>query len=919
MKYSQLAITAAALLCLAGPASAQGQRLDVSGVVADTTGEGLPQATVVALTREDSVLVKFATSGPKGQFTLRRMVPGEYILQVTYVGFSTLRQNFAITDGDVDVGTVTLREQMSELEEVLVSADHIPFVVKRDTLEYNASAFTTRPGDVVEDLLRRLPGIDVEADGSIKAQGEDVKNVLVDGKEFFAETPTVATKNLPARAVDKVQVYDKPSDQAEFTGIPDGEEEKTIDLLLKEDAKRGVLGNVSGGLGGEQSPVGRYEAKANLNRFSPAVQLSLIGNASNVGRGGFGVADVMSIALGGGTNILVDRVGVSIGGGGSAAGFTESVSAGLNASRDFGEKNWIRSSYFLSSLDRIQDIETQRQELAGLGSSSFADKTEQYESGNLGHNLNVNTQFQFSPGHRVRARSSFRLSSNNALSAGNQQTLGLQRGLVNQATTDYGTDTRSISGSAQVTWRRKISDNGRSIVATGQYSLSDTDMTADLLTRTGLYTSGNVLTWEEVQQEQEQFGKSAGNEQRISLTEPLGGDLSLEVFGERNFRRREEDKRFYDTAGGTRMLNSRSSDAFERTYAYYRAGAQLSRNRETDWLTVGLNVQRARLNGTVTSGRANVAAGFTHLLPSMMYKHTLKERSTIQVRYRASTREPSLQELQPYTNNDNPLRIYVGNPDLVPEYRHRLSGSYRFFDSWSLINVFASTSTTYTRNRIVPTREIDASLRQTVSAVNSDAGWTTRLDVNFGTPIRPLGVELSVENDLSVSTGSEFINAQENASRIIRNTVGLRVRNRSQDVLELQGGVRATFNSTDYSLNEALGQQYVTTRFNATIAWHPTFSWTLRGDFRYQLYDRDVFGDVQNVALVNLGVSRQLLNERAEIELVVRDVFNQNLGVSFTNAATYIQEQRVVSLGRYIMLRFSYRLSAMKGVSIFAK
>ena len=186
-------------------------------------------------------------------------------------------------------------------------------MVKRDTLEYNANAFTTRPGDVVEDLLRRLPGIDVEADGSIKAQGEDVKNVLVDGKEFFAETPTVATKNLPARAVDKVQVYDKPSDQAEFTGIPDGQEEKTIDLLLKEDAKRGVLGNISGGLGGEQAPVGRYQARANLNRFSPAVQLSLIGNASNVGRGGFGLADVMSIGLGGGMNIVSSVSGMAAG------------------------------------------------------------------------------------------------------------------------------------------------------------------------------------------------------------------------------------------------------------------------------------------------------------------------------------------------------------------------------------------------------------------------------------------------------------------------------------------------------------------------------------------------------------------------------------------------------------------------------
>ena len=918
MKNWQPAITLAAFLCLAGPVSAQSQRFDVTGTIVDTTGAGLPQATVVALTREDSVLAKFSTSGPKGRFTLRRMASGEYILQVTYVGFRTLRQDFAIANGDIDVGTVTLREQMSELEEVLVSADHVPFVVKRDTLEYNAAAFTTRPGDVVEDLLRRLPGIDVEADGSIRAQGEDVKNVLVDGKEFFAETPTVATKNLPARAVDKVQVYDKPSDQAEFTGIPDGEEEKTIDLLLKEDAKRGVLGNISGGLGGEQSPVGRYEAKANLNRFSPAVQLSLIGNASNVGRGGFGMADVMSIALGGGMRILADVEGMSIGGG-SAGGFTESMSAGLNAGRDFGNKNWIRSSYFLNSLDRIRDSETQRQELAGPGSSSFAEQFEEYESGNLGHRLNVNTQFQFSPGHQIRTRSNFSLSSNNTLSSGNQQMLGLQRGLLNRATTNYGTDTRSLNGSAQVTWRRKISDNGRSIVATGQYSLSDTDMTADLLTRTGLYTSGNVLTWEEVQQEQEQFGKSSGNEQRISLTEPLGGDLSFEVFGERTFRRREEDKRFYNTAGGTRLLDSRSSDAFERTYAYFRAGAQLSRNRETDWLTFSLNVQRARLDGTVTSGRANVAAGFTHVLPSMMYKNTFRERSTVHVRYRASTREPSLQELQPYTNNDNPLRIYVGNPDLVPEYRHTLSGSYRFFDSWSLINVFASASTTYTRNRIVPTREIDPSLRQTVSAVNSDAGWTNRVDVNFGTPIRPLGIELSVDNDLSISTGSEFINAQENASRIIRNSVGMRVRNRSQDLLELEGGVRATFNYTDYSLNEALGQQYVTTRYNVAIAWHPTYAWTIRGDLRYQLYDRDVFGDAQNVALVNLGLSRQLLSERAEVELVVRDVLNQNLGVSFTNTGTYIQEQRVVSLGRHIMLRFSYRLSAMTGINIFAK
>ncbi len=914
MKY-WLSLTAVlALLWVASPASAQ--RFDVTGVVVDTAGTGLPHATVVALTRPDSMLTKFSTSGPNGQFTLRRLVPGEYIVQITYVGFNTLRQDFAVADQDVDVGMLTLFEQTTELEEVMVSADHVPFVVKRDTLEYNANAFTTRPGDVVEDLLRRLPGIEVQSDGSIKAQGEDVENVLVDGKEFFAETPTVATKNLPAQAVDKVQVYDKPSDQAEFTGIPDGEEEKTIDLLLKEDAKRGVIGNVSGGLGGEQSPISRYETNVSLNRFSPAVQLSLFGNANNVGRGGYGTVDLIGGVLGGFSEVFVFGNGF---GSNPTGGFSESVNLGLNASRDFGKKNWIRSSYFLNSLNQLQDSETQRQELAGLQASAFADETRYNNSSNLGHILNLNTQLQLSPGHQIRTRSSFRLSSNSLISSGNQQTLGQGHTLLNEAASNYDTDKRSLNGSASITWRKKISENGRSLVATGRYSLSDTDMTADLLTQTGLYTSGNVMTWEEVQQEQEQYGQSATDQQRLSLTEPLGGELSLEVFGERNYRRREEDKRFYNTAGTGRMLDSRLSDAFERTYTYYRAGVQLSRNRTTDWLTFNLNLQRSNLRGTVTSGKANVAAGYTHVLPSMMYKQTFGERSTVHVRYRASTREPSLQELQPYTDNDNPLRIYTGNPDLVPEYSHTLSGSYRFFDSWSLINVFASASTTYTRNRIVPTRIIDASLRQMVSAVNSDAGWTSRANVNFGTPVRPLGIEISLDNDLSISTGSEFINAAENESRIVRNSIGVRISNRSQDILQLEGGVRTTFNHTEYSLNTDLGQQYVNTRFNAEIAWHPTYAWTIQADFRYQMYDRDIFGEAQNIALVNLTVSRQLLNERAEIELVMRDVFNQNLGINFTNTANYIQEQRIASLGRYVMLRVSYRLSATQGFSIFGK
>ena len=195
---------------------AQNGRFDVSGVVTDSAGVGLQGATVVALTRADSVLTKFATSSSDGSFTLRRVPEGDYILQITFVGFQTWRKDITVSEQDFDAGTATLDISVAELDELVVSAEHIPIVIKKDTLEYNAAAFATRPNAVVEDLLRRLPGVEVDADGNIKAQGEDVQQVLVDGKEFFGNDPKMATKNLPANAIDKVQVYDKKSEKRLF-------------------------------------------------------------------------------------------------------------------------------------------------------------------------------------------------------------------------------------------------------------------------------------------------------------------------------------------------------------------------------------------------------------------------------------------------------------------------------------------------------------------------------------------------------------------------------------------------------------------------------------------------------------------------------------------------------------------------------
>ncbi|HMB93504.1 MAG TPA: carboxypeptidase regulatory-like domain-containing protein, partial [Rhodothermales bacterium] len=211
-------------LSMARPGLAQ-SRVNVTGFVTDSTDVGLEGATVVALQAADSVLVSFGVTRPDGAFRLRRMPAGDYLLQVTFVGFAPFEQAITVGEEDLAVGRLPLKEAVSDLDELVISAEHVPILIKSDTLEYNAAAFNTRPNANVEELLKRLPGVEVERDGSIKAQGEDVKQVLVDGKEFFGKDPTIATRNLPADAVDKVQVYDKKSEMAEFTGVDDGQEE----------------------------------------------------------------------------------------------------------------------------------------------------------------------------------------------------------------------------------------------------------------------------------------------------------------------------------------------------------------------------------------------------------------------------------------------------------------------------------------------------------------------------------------------------------------------------------------------------------------------------------------------------------------------------------------------------------------------
>ncbi len=912
------ALTVSGVL-LADPAQAQSSRFDVNGVVADSAGTGLQGAMVVAVTRADSVLTKFASTNRNGAFTLRRLPAGEYILQVTSVGYQPFRKDFSVTDANVDAGTVNLNVAALELDPLFVTAELLPIVVKRDTIDYAANAFATRPHATVEDLLRRLPGVEVAADGSIKAQGEDVQNVLVEGKEFFGSDPTIATKNLPADAVERVQVYDKQSDMAEFTGIPDGDEERTINLQLKDGAKNGYFGRMAGGLGADAGsyaalePQGddqaRYDGTFSINRFSLTTQLAAIANVNNVSQAGFSWADYQNF-IGGAQGLAAEAAraggGVQVGGG-RDDGFTETLALGLNASRDFGAKSWIRTSYFLSSLDNLQNRAVQQQQLLGSEVSSLVDQSSNETTDNLTHRLDLNAQYTFAEGHDVRLRAGLTKSSSSLSTVGFQETQDATGLPLNTAATDHAFKGNDLGGSAQLTWRKRLSEGGRTIVAEARANLNEPDLSADLSSTTGTPGPGDVFTYDEILQEQSRIGRTLGQSQRLSLTEPLGQGRVLELFGERSAVDEDQNKSVYDLDSGTPIFNELLSSEFERTYTYLRGGLRFNRKTRNSWLVLGLQVQNSDLDGKVLDLDEQITNGYTHLLPSARFRIQFRPGRNLDIRYGTSTREPTMTELQPFADNSDPLNIYVGNPELTPEYTHALNAEYRFFDQFSFVNLFTFFRLRYTKDDIVLSRTVDEKGFQEVTPVNSGRGWSTNGGVNFGTPIRRIGARLNLNYRLTYSTGSEFVNQAENVSRILRNTVDAGLENRAKDVFDIRAGARLTFNNVNYSLNEELNQSYINSTFYASGTYYLGDAWTFNTSLNYRVYDQDVFTG-QNVALLEASISRLFIDERAEIQLVGIDLLNQNQGVNITNSSSYIQEERIESLGRYLMLKVIYRL-----------
>ncbi|MEL6866809.1 MAG: outer membrane beta-barrel protein [Bacteroidota bacterium] len=908
--------------------TAEAQNVQLRGTVIDSSATPLIAATVVLLQPEDSTLLSFAITDQNGDFVLNRTSPGSYYLQITYVGYGNFRQLVEVNE-DVAVqqlGPIFLSPKNTLLEEVVVRGAYVPILIKGDTIEYNADAFQTQSNAAVEDLLRKLPGIEVQRDGSIRAQGETVDNVLVDGKEFFGKDTRIATQNLPADIVDKVQVFDKKSEMAEFSGIDDGNEEKTINLSLKEDKKQGYFGMVEGALGSEEASelleAPLYKGKANINRFSNKAQFSALAMSNNINEAGFSFNDYLNFM--GGLSNLMSGSGASLNSSESGIplaldnniGITNTTAGGLNFNYDWKEGVDWQSSYFINRIAN-QTVEAISSQNLGAGENFKRLENNDRRNTNLNHRLNTTLRLKLDSTANLTWVNRLSLNTRDLRASAMAQSMGEEGLLENESVNGNELDGKQYAWSTNLTLRKKFRKPGRILSGNVDWRLGRNEGDILVDNTTTLFENGQVANSEVIFQEQ--LSDESQNEYRLQLnyTEALGKGVFLGLQASRSNASNDRIRDFYDLDSNNpsaRLWNPILSNQYQRDYTYHQLGSTLRYVGKSLKLSAGLDYQRSDLSGDLLSENQIVNQNFDNWLPRLNLTYEFGTSKNIELNYRTRIQAPSLEQLQPLVDNTNPLNLYQGNPNLKAAYIHESNIRFTLFDQFSFTSLFANWNTQYTQNSIINQSTLDAQFRQVISPINTDYDFRTSLYLSYATPLKFIKSKISLDVELLYKRGILFVNQLENNTNRWGNNYTLSLENRKKERIDISAGISLGTSQVSYSEMPDFNQRYFDQTYFLDMTLQLPKKWSIESIVDYTRYSQASFAQQEDLVLWRLKIAKTFLeNDRGILSLNLFDLLNQNQGIDRNNSLNFIEERRSNVLGRYVMLSFTYKLSKFGG------
>nr|WP_294988287.1 TonB-dependent receptor [uncultured Sediminibacterium sp.] len=908
------------------PAFSEAQNTgSVKGHVFDTaTNRGLAYATVSIVDSKDSTLVTFTRADSTGKFNFKTLEKGSYLISASYVGYVPVWKSIEVTAGNMlDLGQLILTDVLKS-NDVTVTARRAPVTINNDTVEFNTENFKTQPNAVVEDLLKRLPGVTVDTDGTVRVNGQKINRVLVNGKEFFTGDPKIATKNLDADAVDKVQVFDKKSDRAEFTGIDDGNSEKAINLKLKKDRNKSTFGRIAGGAGGDD---GRYDAQTNINRFNGDQQLSLLGMANNVNKQGFSLNDIMNFTgdlargmrnTGGGISISINSGGGGDNGlpvtglGQNQQGVATTYAGGVNYNDLWNKKSNVNTSGMFSDIDLATNRTTNRQNLLPgnsfdyLGNSNSARRIQQQRwNGGFDHKFDSLISLKVTPVVSAQQNNSRTYSSYSSTNTSGQK--------INDGFSDSRTNSEALNLSATALYRQRLKKKGRTISGNFTLNYNDSKQTGDLYTRNTFYAAGVPLRDSITNQKNSRNAITRNFGATITYTEPIGSKSLLEITSFYNTNSGQSDRKTYDYNSGSGkydQYNTVLSNDFTSSYNYGGGTLNFRSNMKKFSLTVGSSFQSAILKSTNNTNGNVIEQHFSDLLPSANIQYKLASTKTLSLGLNTSTTQPSTAQLQPIADVSDPLNTYTGNPNLKRSYVQSLNLSFFSTNIYTQRNLFAFISATKTNNAIVNSDVIQPNGARVSMPVNADGQYFVFGSVNAGFPIKKLKSRIDIGINTNYTRNIAFLNGARNNIANLGVGPSLNYSFNKDGLMDINASARLNISKATYSLQSRLNTNYLQQTYNIEMNNYLPLGLIMNNSFNYTINSGRADGFNTKIPYWNASLAKSFLkNKRGELKLTVYDLLNKNVGVNRSANQNYIEDTRYNVLQRYFLLSFTFRLN----------
>lgn len=888
--------------------AAQAQKSgNVSGKIIDAkTKLPVDYASVIIKSLKDSSVVGSAVTQPTGVFEIKGVAPGAYRLYAAFLGYKTFTKDLTVgaDKTNVNVGNLGLEDSGVDINTVEVVGEAPPIRVKKDTLEFSAGSFKVKENSVVEDVLKKLPGVEVDKSGAITAQGEAVKKVRVNGKDFMGSDPLLATRNLPADMIDKIQIIDEMSEQSKFSGIDDGNREKIINITTRQALKtNGIIGNNTVGYGTDD----RYDVNLNVNKFNNSQQMSFIGQFNNVNKQNFGGGG------GGGGR------GMSFGGGGGGGGgITTTNAAGINFADTYDDLTQINGSYFVNKTNVFNESKSYTQNFFGT-SSTIVNNQASSTSDRLNHRLNftIDTKLDSNTSIRIQPSASYTESTGLSSNIYSRQVLTS----TTNGNQQYNTSSSAPSFSNNLLIRKKFQRRGRTISLNMNTNINDSDG-ENYNIITDLITLGAVTTPKIINQLNDAGSNSLSNNARIVYTEPLSKTMSLELNYQNTYSFDNSKKLIYNYNPITLqydLIDPTYTNTFENTTFGNSLGFSLNKvEKKYNW-NVGLAVLNTnRDNKNVNTG-AIFNQNYYNLTPSAQFRYTFSSNKRLDINYRGSTQQPSISQIQPIPDNTNTQTVYLGNPGLRPSFTNNLRINYRNFNFTSSRNffVFANLNQTFNdfaNSQVLITNPADINFGKIVNNyVNVKGNYSGFLFFNVGQPIvKDNKLTLSLGGGANFSKNHGFSNGIANVGDNLGLSGTLKLVS-NMDKLDLTGGVSYRYDNSRLSgLTTTVSNTYILTP-NIDISYLFPGKIRLQADlYYYSLTGRGAAFDT-NYTLVNSYISRQFFKNKGTFKISVNDLLNENTGISRSATPNQIQDMTFNVLKRYYMFSFTYSLGNIPG------